>query len=86
MDSNQLESLAEILVPIFGAIVSVFTFITVMAWLGNKQKDREAFYKAETLRRITESSGEGAKAAIEMCGKMTGGSSLKTGKASRSPA
>jgi len=65
MDSNQLESLAEILVPIV-AIVSVFSFITIMAWLGNKQKEREAFYKAETLRRITESSGEGAKAAIEM--------------------
>jgi len=65
MDSNQLESLAEILVPIV-AIVSVFTFTTIMIWLGNKQKEREAFYKAEALRRITEASGEGAKAAIEM--------------------
>jgi hypothetical protein len=65
MDSNQLETLAGILVPI-GAIVSVFTFITIMAWLGNRQKEREAFYKAETLRRVTESSGEGAKAAVDL--------------------
>ncbi len=65
MDSNQLETLAGILVPIV-AIVSVFTFITIMAWLGNRQKEREAFYKAETLRRVTESSGEGAKAAVDL--------------------
>ena len=65
MDSNQLETLAGILVPI-GAIVSAFTFITIMAWLGNRQKEREAFYKAETLRRVTESSGEGAKAAVDL--------------------
>lgn len=65
MDTNQIESLADMMVPIV-AIVSVFTFVTIMVWLGNRQKEREAFYKAETLRRITESSGEGAKAAIDL--------------------
>jgi Flp pilus assembly pilin Flp len=54
-----------LLIPIV-AIVSVFTFITVNGWIKSRQKEREAFYKAETLRRITESSGEGAKAAIEL--------------------
>jgi len=60
------------LVPIFGmlipmvAIVSVFTMIICGIWFGTRQKEREAFYKSETLRRITEASGEGAKAAIDL--------------------
>jgi hypothetical protein len=63
---------AGVLIPIIGvcipivAIISVFTMIIFSIWFGSRQKEREAFYKAETLRRITESSGEGAKAAIEV--------------------
>jgi hypothetical protein len=48
------------------AIVSTFTMIIFAIWFGTRKEEREAFYKAETLRRITESSGEGAKAAIEL--------------------
>jgi hypothetical protein len=48
------------------AIVSVFTFVIVVHWLDTQRKEREAYYKTETLRRVTEGSGEGAKAAIEL--------------------
>ncbi len=60
------------LIPIFGilipivAIVSVFTFVTFAVYFESRRKERDAFYKAETLRRITEASGEGAKAAIDL--------------------
>ncbi|HEY1209687.1 MAG TPA: DUF6249 domain-containing protein [Terracidiphilus sp.] len=54
-----------VFIPIV-AIVSVFTFIILSVWFGTRQKEREAFYKSETLRRITETSGEGAKAAIDL--------------------
>jgi hypothetical protein len=54
-----------VFVPIV-AIVSVFTMIIFATWFGSRQKEREAFYKSETLRRITETSGEGAKAAIDL--------------------
>lgn len=53
------------LIPIVGA-VAVFTYASVVHWVDGKRKEREAFYKSETLRRITEASGEGAKAAIEL--------------------
>lgn len=53
------------LIPIVGA-VCVFTYSTIVHWVDGKRKEREAFYKSETLRRITEASGEGAKAAIEL--------------------
>jgi hypothetical protein len=63
---------AGVLVPIFGilvpivSVVAVFTFLSISVWLGHRKQEREAFYKAETLRRITEASGEGAKAAIDL--------------------
>jgi hypothetical protein len=46
--------------------VSLFTFLAFAVWFGTRQKEREAFYKSETLRRITESSGEGARQAIDL--------------------
>jgi len=62
----------NVLIPSLGllitivAIVSPFIMVIFAIWFGTRKKEREAFYKAETLRRITESSGEGAKAAIEL--------------------
>ena len=67
-----MENNLGILIPIIGvcipivAIVSTFVMIIFAIRYGTQRKEREAFYKAETLRRITESSGEGAKAAIEL--------------------
>ena len=61
-----------LLIPIIGvcipivAIVSVFVFVTFAVRYGSQRREREAYYKAESLRRITESSGEGAKAAIDL--------------------
>jgi hypothetical protein len=46
--------------------VALFTFLAFAVWAGGRRKEREAFYKSETLRRITESSGEGAKQAIDL--------------------
>ena len=46
--------------------VALFTFLAFAVWAGGRRKEREAFYKSETLRRITEASGEGAKEAIEL--------------------
>lgn len=54
-----------VFVPIV-AILSVFTFTTFVVWFATRQREREAYYRAETLRRITETSSEGAKAAIEL--------------------
>lgn len=62
---NVLIPVVGMLIPIV-AIVSLFTFISLAVWFGTRQKERDAFYKAETLRRITEASGEGAKAAIDL--------------------
>ena len=63
---------AGVLIPIIGVLipivgtVAMFTMIIFAIWFGTRRQEREAYYKAETLRRITESSGEGAKAAIDL--------------------
>jgi uncharacterized membrane protein YeaQ/YmgE (transglycosylase-associated protein family) len=54
------------LVPVVGAIVLFGVFLPVAVWTSNQKEERLAYYKAETLRRLAEASGEGAKAAIDL--------------------
>ncbi|MGB6974442.1 MAG: hypothetical protein WBD67_07150 [Terracidiphilus sp.] len=49
-----------------GAVALFVVFIPLVKWIETRGKEREAFYKADTIRRVAESSGEGAKAAIEL--------------------
>jgi hypothetical protein len=69
---NEMNNHVGELVPVVGVFISIvvilsaFTFTTFAVWFTTRQRERESFYRAETLRRITEKSSEGAKAAIEM--------------------
>jgi hypothetical protein len=52
--------------PMFPASVAtlgVFSFLAVSVWSDNRRKEREAFYRSETLKRIAE--GPGAPTALE---------------------
>jgi len=49
-----------------GAVALFVVFIPTATYFENRRKEQEAFYKAETMRRITESSSDGAKAAVEL--------------------
>ncbi|MGH9562711.1 MAG: hypothetical protein ACRD3S_14765 [Terracidiphilus sp.] len=60
-----------------GAISLFGIFIPAVHYLDTRRKEREAFYKAETLRRITESSADGAKAAMEMMREEARGKLIK---------
>jgi hypothetical protein len=46
--------------------VSLFSFISIAHWLDSRRKEREAYYKHESLRRIAEMPGENAAQVIEM--------------------
>jgi hypothetical protein len=48
-----------------GAVALFGIFLPITTWLESRRKEREAFYKAETLRRVSEGSGDAAKASIE---------------------
>ena len=62
---NNINHIAPFLVPTVGSI-ALFSFLAVREWSDARRKEREAYYTSETLKKIAESSGEGAKAAIEL--------------------
>jgi uncharacterized protein DUF6249 len=49
-----------------GAVALFVVFIPVVTWLDYRRKEREAYYKAETIRRLAEAPGDTAKTALEL--------------------
>ena len=47
-------------------MVSVFSFISIAVWTEARRKEREAYYKAESTRRLTEVPAEAAQQVIEV--------------------
>jgi hypothetical protein len=64
VDGNAV-SVVAVAIPVVGSI-ALFSFLAVASWSDARRKERETYYKSETLKKIAESSGEGAKAAIEL--------------------
>ncbi len=64
IDSNAVGVVA-IAIPVVGSI-ALFSFLGVASWSEARRKEREAYYTSETLKKIAESSGEGAKSALEL--------------------
>jgi hypothetical protein len=63
--NGNLIPIAAMFVPIIGSI-ALFSFLSVATWSEARRKEREAYYMGETLKKIAESSGEGAKSALEL--------------------
>ena len=49
-----------------GAVALFVVFIPLTSWIDARRREREAFYKADSLRRIAESSTGGAQAALDL--------------------
>lgn len=49
-----------------GAIALFGIYLPITTSMEHRRKEREAFYKAETLRRIAEAPGEGSQAALHL--------------------
>jgi hypothetical protein len=47
-------------------MVSVFSFVSIAVWTEARRKEREAYYKADSLRRIAEMPGEAAVQVIQL--------------------
>jgi hypothetical protein len=62
---NNAVAVVAIAIPVIGSI-ALFSFLSVAVWSDSRRKEREEYYRSETLKKIAESSGEGAKAAIEL--------------------
>jgi ferric-dicitrate binding protein FerR (iron transport regulator) len=46
--------------------VALFSFIAVASWADARRREREAFYKSETLKKLAETQGTGATSALEI--------------------
>jgi hypothetical protein len=56
--------LGVFLIPIVGSI-ALFSFLAVASWSDARRREREAYYTAEALKKIADSSAEGGKSAVE---------------------
>lgn len=58
----------ESMVFVFLAVgaVALFSMISVAAWSGARQKEREAYYKNDMLKKLADSQGPGANSALEL--------------------
>lgn len=64
MDLFALRQLPVFLFLSIGAI-SVFSFVAVASWSDARRREREAYYKSETLKKIAETQGAGGSTALE---------------------
>jgi len=46
--------------------VALFSMISVAVWSGARQKEREAYYKNDMLKKLADSQGPGANSALEL--------------------
>jgi hypothetical protein len=58
----------EVMIFVFLAVASIalYSYLSVHSYVNGRRKEREAYYKNETVRRLTESQGAGADAAIAL--------------------
>jgi hypothetical protein len=58
----------EVMVFVFLAVASIalYSYLSINSYVNGRRKEREAYYKNETVRRLTESQGAGADAAIAL--------------------
>ncbi len=65
-DINGIISVISVFaVPVVGSI-ALFSFLAVTTWAEARRKEREAYYRSETLKKIAESSSEAARSAMEL--------------------
>lgn len=57
------------LLPFFAfltvASIALFSFVAVAVWSQERRREREAYYKSETLKKIAETQSAGGSSAIE---------------------
>jgi uncharacterized membrane protein (GlpM family) len=57
--------IVALLIPIVSTI-AVFSFLAVASWTNARRKEREAYYKSETLKKLAEVQGNAAGAILEL--------------------
>lgn len=61
-----------------GAIALFGIFLPITTWIESRRKEREAFYKAETFRRVAEAPGDGGNSAMQLLREQERAKNIKT--------
>jgi hypothetical protein len=58
----------EVMIFVFLAVaaIALYSYLSINSFVNGRRKEREAYYRNETVRRLTESQGAGADAAIAL--------------------
>ena len=58
----------EVMIFVFLAVaaVALYSYLSINSYVNGRRKEREAYYRNETVRRLTESAGAGADGAIAL--------------------
>jgi hypothetical protein len=58
----------DVMVFVFLAVgaIALYSYLSINSFVHGRRKEREAYYRNETVRRLTESQGAGADAAIAL--------------------
>jgi hypothetical protein len=62
---DNIVPVAAMLIPIIGSI-ALFSFLAITTWADARRREREAYFRSETLKKIAESSGEAARSTMEL--------------------
>jgi len=46
--------------------VALFSMVSIATWSGARQKEREAYYKNDMLKKLADAQGPGANSALEL--------------------
>jgi len=63
---SELQGTMPMFIFLSVASVALFSFVAVAAWSDARRREREAYYKSETLKKIIEKEGPGANTALEL--------------------
>jgi len=63
---HELQNLVPMFTFLSVGAVALFSFIAVATWSDTRRREREAYYKSETLKKIIEKEGPAANAALEL--------------------
>ena len=76
---HNMVPIAAMLIPVVGSI-ALFSFLAVASWSDARRREREAYYASETMKKIAETSGEGARSALELLREQERGAIRRRGE------
>jgi hypothetical protein len=65
---KEREGKMEHMPAVFGTLIPIagIAFVTIVIWLGVRQKEKEDFHRSEVLKKIAETPGDAAQKVLEL--------------------